>query len=335
MNHSFDIVGIGAALVDTEIRVSDEDLGHLGIEKGLMTLCDEDAQKKYIGALREHIDTANLACGGSVANSMIAAARLGSRGFFTCKVADDNDGELFLSELKNAGIDYNRSAQKVPGSTGKCLVMITPDAERSMNTCLGVSEKIGIDNVELAPLENAKYVYLEGYLATSKTGSQAAIKLREAAQARGVKVAMSLSDPGIVDFFRPKLREILGERIEILFCNEAEAKSWTETASLMDAAESLKADCDMFAITLGAKGALCWDGNNMIEVAAPKTRAINTNGAGDMFAGCMLAALTKGLSVHRSAEFACIGAAKVVAQDGPRLAATEYDSLVDHIRAKH
>ena len=328
MTQPFDIVGIGAALIDTEIHVADEDLAHLGIEKGLMTLCDETTQRKYLTHLREHIDSANLACGGSAANSMIAAAILGSRGFFTCQVADDQDGDLFLSELKSAGIEYNLAGQKASGTTGKCLVMISPDAERSMNTCLGVSANLGEDNVELAPLENAKYLYLEGYLATSDTGAKAAIKLRKAAQSMDVKVALSLSDPGIVEFFRPQLQEILGNKVDFLFCNEAEALSWTKADSLNSAAEKLKADSTQFAITLGAKGALCWDGCNLIKVAAPKTKAINTNGAGDMFAGCMLAALNNGASMEASAKFACAGAAKVVSQDGPRLNPDEYDELV-------
>ena len=192
---------------------------------------------------------------------------------------------------------------------------------------MGVSETLGPDNLELERLNNAKYLYIEGYLATSTSGSDAAIKLRDAALSRGVNVALSLSDPGIVDFFREPLRAIHGKTVDFIFCNEAEALSWTQTTTLDQAAENLKTDCQQNAITLGADGALCWDGDQLIRVSAPETQAVNTNGAGDMFAGCMLAALNKGVPVGKAAEFACIGASMVVAQQGPRLAAAQYLAL--------
>lgn len=327
MDQTYDIVGIGAALVDTEIQVIDEDLNQLEIEKGLMTLCDENAQQRYLQHLREHIDSANRACGGSGANSMIAAGQLGARAFMTCKVADDEDGDLFLSELSKAGVGYNLAEQQNSGMTGKCLVMITPDAERTMNTCLGISETLGPDNLEFKPLDTAGYIYLEGYLATSKTGLAAAIALREAAEQRGVKVTLSLSDPGIVAYFREQLKKMQGERVHMIFCNEAEALAWTETDTLDAAAEKLKEDTEQFAITLGAQGALCWDGERLIRVSAPETKAVDTNGAGDMFAGCTLAALNKGCSMESAAAFGCVGAAKVVSQFGPRLTAEGYAEL--------
>ena len=134
---TYEIVGIGNALVDTEIRVTEEDLSHLKIDKGLMTLCDEQQQKLYLQYLREHIDQAHRASGGSAANSLIAASQLGSPAHMTCQVANDDDGDFFLSDLTSSGVDYNQTNQQISGTTGKCLVMITPDADRTMNTaCL-------------------------------------------------------------------------------------------------------------------------------------------------------------------------------------------------------
>ena len=331
MNQAFDIVGIGAALVDTEIQVVDDDLDQLEIDKGLMTLCDETTQQRYLQHLREHIDSANRACGGSAANSMIAAGSMGARAFMFCKVANDNDGDLFLSELSNAGLGYNQAAQQLPGTTGKCLVMITPDAERTMNTCLGISESLSPENLEFEALDNAKFLYIEGYLATSETGLAAAMEIRKAAEEKGVPVALSLSDPGIVEYFRAQLEEMLGSRIQMIFCNEAEALQWTNTQNLDTAADKLKDHCEQFAITLGADGAMCWDGNTITKVSAPKTDAINTNGAGDMFAGCALAALNQGYSLAQAAEFACKGAAQVVAQQGPRLESNQYAELAKEL----
>ena len=327
MNPPFDIVGIGAALVDTEIQVADEDLRQLDIDKGVMTLCDETTQQQYLQNLRKHIGNANRACGGSAANSMIALGSMNTKAFMFCKVAKDEDGDLFLSELTKAGLGYNRAEQQLEGTTGKCLVMITPDAERTMNTCLGISESLSPENLELDVLDQAKFVYIEGYLATSETGLAAAIDLRKAAQERDVSVALSLSDPGIVEYFRPQLKEILGSKVQMIFCNEAEALQWTNAQDLDTAANMLKNDCDQFAVTLGAMGALCWDGTTMTKISAPKVDAVNTNGAGDMFAGCALAALNQGYSLEQAAEFACIGAAEVVVQQGPRLASDQYAVL--------
>ena len=313
------IIGIGAALVDTEVRVLDSDIEHIGVEKGLMTLCDDQTQSAYIQRLQQHIDTAERACGGSAANSMMAAAQMGTTAFLTCQVADDTDGRFFLEELENGGVGYNRAGQFAAGTTGKCLVLVTPDAERTMNTCLGVSETLSPENIEVAALDSAEYIYIEGYLATSETGRAAAIALREAAQARNVKIAMSLSDPGIVAHFRTQLADILGSKIDLIFCNEAEAIAWTDAADINEAAETLKSSCHRYAITLGAKGALCWDGETLTEAAAPKVDAVDTNGAGDMFAGVALAAICQGYTLSDATKFGCIAASKVVTQFGPRL----------------
>lgn len=324
---AYQIVGIGAALVDTEINVTDNDLVQLDIDKGLMTLCDETQQSRYINHLREHIDKAHRACGGSGANSMIAASQLGCDVHLTCKVANDNDGSFFLSDLERSGVAYNSAKQQLEGTTGKCLVMITPDAERTMNTALNISESLSPDNVSPDVLDNAEFLYIEGYLSTSETGKAAAIKMREHAESKNVKVTMSLSDPGIVEFFETQLREMLGNKVHLIFCNEAEALQWTHTDSLENAIESLKKDAECFAITLGAKGAICFDGNELVKVSAPTVKALDTNGAGDMFAGTFLAAIGQGKNYQQAAELACLGASQVVTQMGPRLNKSGYQAL--------
>lgn len=324
---AYQIVGIGAALVDTEINVTDDDLKELNIEKGLMTLCDETQQAHYINHLREHIDSAHRASGGSGANSMIAASQLGCSVHLTCRVANDSDGEFFLSDLENSGLSYNKAAQQLEGTTGKCLVMITADAERTMNTALGMSEKLSPENVEPEVLDGAEFLYIEGYLATSESGKAAAIKMREMAVSNNTRITMSLSDPGIVEFFESQLREMLGGKAHLLFCNEAEALKWTDTDSLEQAIKAIKQDAERFAITLGAEGAVCFDGEFLHRVAAPKVKAIDTNGAGDMFAGTFLAAISQGKSYYEAATLACEGAANVVTKMGPRLDHQGYKKL--------
>ena len=324
---AYQIVSIGAALVDTEISVTDQDLQQLKIEKGLMTLCDEDQQAHYIQYLREHIDKAHRASGGSAANSMIAASQLGCDVHMTCRVANDDDGHFFLEDLEKSGVAYNQAGQKMAGTTGKCLVMVTPDAERTMNTALAISEKLSPANVEPDVLTDADFLYIEGYLATSESGKAAAIKMREQARSQGTKITMSLSDPGIVEFFEPQLREMLGGKAQLLFCNQAEAFKWTGTRTLEEAIETLKQDTECFAITLGAKGAVCFDGAELHRVNAPQVKALDTNGAGDMFAGTFLAAINQGKSYPRAATLACTGASEVVTKIGPRLDSNGYRKL--------
>lgn len=324
----YDIYGIGAALVDTEIEVSDEDLAALKIEKGVMTLVDEARQHELITALSQHLETSRKACGGSGANSVIAASYLGAKNFYSCRVANDKNGEFYLSDLEAAGVDYHNTNGSMDGITGKCLVMITPDAERTMNTFLGTSEYISETDIDQEALRQSRYAYIEGYLVTSKTGQPAAVKLREQAQALGVKTALSLSDPAIVKYFHSGLLEIIGPGVDILFCNEDEALNFTQTSNVGEATKALKKFARSFAITLGKRGALLYDGRQTIEVSPYPAQRIDTNGAGDMFAGTFLFGISRGMDFITAGALANKGAAKVVSQFGPRLAAQDYAELL-------
>ncbi len=324
----YDIYGMGAALVDTEIEVSDRFLQEAGVDKGVMTLVDEPRQHELLKLLHAHLAESRLASGGSAANSLIASSYFGSRAFFSCKVAADANGSFYLSDLEQAGVSFNANADKDEGITGKCLVMITPDAERSMNTFLGISEQLSEHELDLQALQQSEYLYLEGYLVTSPTGRAAAIKAREAAQLHGVKTSLSLSDPSLVEFFRDGLQEMLGERVDLLFCNEAEACQWAETDTLEQALDTLKSSARCFAVTRGAKGALVFDGAELIEIAATPVQAVDTNGAGDMFAGAFLYALSAGRSYAEAGHLASMAAAEVVSDFGPRLAADKHQDIL-------
>lgn len=324
----YHIYGIGAALVDTEIEVQDTDLQALNIEKGLMTLVDEARQQELLDHLADHLVTSRRASGGSAANTIIAASYFGADAFFTGKVADDDNGEFYLQDLQRAGVNYTANGSLPTGTTGKCLVMITPDAERSMNTFLGISETLCPNNLDREAIADSEYLYIEGYLVTSDTGRPAAIEARQAAEQAGVKTAISLSDPGMVQFFRDGLQDMIGERVNLLFCNEEEALGWTKADNIEAAAEAMKATADQFAITLGVKGALLFDGETMHRVDAPAVTAIDTNGAGDMFAGAFLYAISQGRDFPAAGEFACKAAAQVVSQYGPRLRAEQHGELL-------
>ncbi|MFT6790899.1 MAG: sugar/nucleoside kinase (ribokinase family) [Cellvibrionaceae bacterium] len=317
--NQYHIYGVGAALVDTEIEVSDQDLQNFGIDKGVMTLVDEARQHELIDLLSDHLVASSRASGGSAANTIIAASYFGANNFYSCKVANDKNGQFYLEDMRRAGVDLPSKNSDHQGITGKCLVMITPDAERTMNTYLGISETISVDDLHEPAIKNARYIYMEGYLVTSETGRKAAIALRESAQAYGIKTALSLSDPAIVRFFRDGLAQMIGKRVNLLFCNREEALSFTQTDSLEGAIEALKSVSDEFIITLGANGALICDGARVIQIDPCQTKVIDTNGAGDMFAGAFLYAITHDYCYEDAGKLASAASAKVISQFGPRL----------------
>ncbi|GAB2512118.1 adenosine kinase [Microbulbifer agarilyticus] len=328
--HQYELYGIGAALLDTEIEVTDSDLKTLGVDKGIMTLVDDARQQQLVDDLKNHLVTASHACGGSGANTIIAASYFGLDTFYSCKVADDANGNFYRDNLAAAGVQYPEVLNKAAaGTTGKCLVLITPDAERSMNTYLGISAELSVNELDSDALAQSRWAYIEGYLVSSPTGRAAAIALREQAESSGVKTALSLSDPMMVQLFHDGLKEMIGGGVDLLFCNRDEALQYCATDSLQEAAQTLRNHSKAFAITLGAAGALLWDGEQEYRVSSPKVNAIDTNGAGDMFAGAFLYGINRGMGFAEAGQLACRAAAQVVSQYGPRLRAEQHRELLE------
>ena len=319
----YNIYGIGAALVDTEVEVSDAFLSKASIDKGVMTLVDEARQAELIGSLYDESITMLRKCGGSVCNSVVAASSLGASTFFSGKVADDADGQLYIDDLKEAGVDFHKAGQE-SGITGKCLVMVTDDAERTMNTFLGASEDLSTREIDQAALVDSEWLYVEGYLVTDEARTLATKAAVEFAKANGVKIAISLSDPFVVAVFGDALREVIGGGVDLIFCNKDEAMAFTGTESLEAAAESLKQYTKTFAITNGANGAITFDGVAMNQSKGVEAKAIDTNGAGDMFAGAFLYAINSGRDYAWAAGLANDCSARVVAQFGPRLEVQQF-----------
>lgn len=324
----YKLYGIGNALVDTEIQVEDQELVEMGVEKGLMTLVDEERQHQLSEHLRDHLVTARRASGGSAANTIIAASRFGAPAFYSCKVAADDNGDFYLRDLEVAGVEHNWNSPRESGITGRCLVLISPDAERSMNSFLGISESLSVAQLVPRAIEASAYVYIEGYLVTSPTGRAAAVQTRQTAEAAGVKTALSFSDPGMVEFFKEGLQEMLGDRgVDMLFCNELEATTWSGSDSMDTTVAALKQVARSFAITRGARGALIYDGATLIEIDPHVVQAVDSNGAGDMFAGAFLYALGAGHDHGQAGRFASLAAARIVSRFGPRLSASEHDEV--------
>jgi sugar/nucleoside kinase (ribokinase family) len=306
--------------------VSDAFLADANIDKGVMTLVDEPRQSELLAALASENTQMLRKCGGSVCNSVVAASSLGAKTFFSGKVADDSDGELYINDLQEAGVAFHSAGQE-SGITGKCLVMVTEDAERTMNTFLGASEALSEREIDQAALVDSEWFYVEGYLVTDEARTLATKAAVEAAKANNVKVAISLSDPFVVAVFGDVLRDVIGGGVDLIFCNKDEAMAFTGTDSLETAAEGLKQYTKTFAITDGANGAITFDGNTMNQSKGVEATAIDTNGAGDMFAGAFLYAITSGKRYAWAAGLANDCAARVVAQFGPRLEASEFDAI--------
>ena len=321
----YDIYGIGNALVDMEFAVDDDFLKQNGIEKGLMTLVEKSRQEELVAALA-HLKE-KKAGGGSAANTLFAANYFGSSCFYSCKVADDTSGQFFRDDLTQAGIGSNLTELEA-GTSGKCLVLVTPDAERTMNTFLGISEEVGERELDFTALADSKLLYLEGYLVTSPSGQAAAIAARKYAEENGIKTALTFSDPAMVMHFKDGLGAMLGDGVDLLFCNEEEAKSWADTSDLSTAVERLQSIAKSFAITLGGEGALLFDGTQAHKIAPNQVTPIDSNGAGDMFAGAFLYGLSQGMSFPDAGKLASLAASQVVSQFGPRLAAERHGELL-------
>ncbi len=327
----YHIFGIGNALVDKEFEVDDAFFEQAGIEKGLMTLIDEDKQHELLALLSEQYGLKKRACGGSAANTIIGASYFGANTYYTCNVANDEAGDFYVNDLKAAGVDTNLGDDREEGVTGKCLVMVTPDAERTMNTFLGITSDLHSRHINEDAIAQSEYVYIEGYLVTGDTSRAAAVEVRELARKHNVKVAMTCSDPAMVQYFRDGILEVLGDGVDLLFCNEQEAMLLTETDTLEAATEALKSKASSFAITCGADGALAWDGSQLHTITGHVVTAKDTNGAGDMFAGAFMYAITHGHDFAAAGRLASAASAQVVSQFGPRLDAEQHAPLKDHL----
>ena len=329
----YDVYGIGNALVDMEFKVSDEFFKSNSIDKGHMTLVEEDRQEELIKALKlEDSTEVKRQCGGSAANTIIAVSQFGGKSFYSFKIANDETGKFYLSDMKENGVDTKNTESTLPdGTTGKCMVMVTPDAERTMNTYLGITGSLDKDQIDETALKNSKWLYIEGYLVASPTGQEAALEAVRLAKANGVKTSLTMSDPNMVKFFKENMTAIIGDGLDLIFCNEEEAQEFTGTAGLNDAREEMKKYAKSFVITLGKNGAIIWDGTMFIDIEPHTVTAVDSNGAGDMYAGAFLYGITNGMNYAGAGALASLASSKVVERYGPRLPWAETKDLLKQV----
>jgi sugar/nucleoside kinase (ribokinase family) len=330
MSTKFDVFGIGNALVDIVVEVDDNFIKEKNVEKGLMTLVDEARQHELLSGMS--ISEKNMKCGGSAANSIIAVSQFGGSSYYACKVSNDSFGDFYLKDLKSNGVSTRLTTETAKdGTTGKCLVMTTPDAERTMNTFLGITSDFSLDDISTDDLLASKYLYIEGYLVTSPTGREAMMTAKKLAEDNNIKVALTFSDPSMVKYFKDDMTAIVGHGVDLLFCNEEEAVLFTNTETLEEAREGLKSIAKRFVITQGSNGAMIFDGDTFIDIEPYKVKAIDTNGAGDMFAGAFMYGITNGHSFADSGKLASLASSKIVSQFGPRLEINQIEEIIEHL----
>ncbi len=325
----YDVYGLGNALVDLEYRVDDGFLARHGIAKGHMTLVDEDRIDTLTQALGGR--QVERISGGSAANTVVAVQGLGGSGFYSCKVADDRTGRFFLQDMADFGIDTNPGATTESGKSGRCLVLVTEDAERSMNTFLGVSSALGGAELHEPALANSRIFYVEGYVGSTPEGLEAASNCRQMAEHRGVATAISMSDPSIVTLFRDNLQQLLGNGVNYLFCNEEEALTWARSDRLDIAIAELKDIGRTCYITLGVRGSLSVANGRATTVPGYPVSARDTNGAGDIYAGACLYGHAKGMEPAIAARLGNFAAATLVQHYGARL--RQIDQYLDILHA--
>jgi len=328
---TIDVVGIGNALVDQEFEVSEDFLKKHDLKKGMMELIDEDAQNTLIAELSQLGELKKQSGGGSAANSLVAFAQFGGKAYYCCKVADDEAGMFYRQDLEKIGIETSLDQQKNPGTTGRCLVMVTPDAERTMRTHLGITADLSSAEIDDHAIAAADYLYIEGYLITSDIARGAIQHAKKVARENNTKLVMTCSDPAMVKFFRSGIDEILDGGVDLMFCNREEAELLTGKDDPQSALSVLLEQADTVAITLGKDGAVIANRERQVHIPGVPVKAIDTNGAGDMFAGAMLYGLTRNMSLEDAGRLASHAAAELVTKFGPRLNKDRQQQLIERV----
>ncbi|MEO1490534.1 MAG: adenosine kinase [Pseudomonadota bacterium] len=316
MTERLDVVAIGNAIVDVFGQVEDAFLTENGVDKGIMQLIDQDRA----AALYINMPPAKELSGGSAANTAAGVAAIGGKAGFIGKVRDDQLGQIFAHDLRAQGVEYHGpfTAPDSARETSRSLILVTPDAERSMNTFLGASVDLVPEDIDEALLGRADWLYLEGYLFDTPEAKQAYARAIAATKAGGGRSSITVSDPFCVDRHRADFRRLIAEEMDLVFANEAEVLSLYETDDLDSALTQVGKDVAMAAITLSEKGAVVVRGDQRTSVSALPVDVVDTTGAGDLFAGGFLAGLAQGADDARCASMGCAAAGEVISHVGAR-----------------
>ena len=310
-----DVVGIGNAIVDVLVQTEDSFLQAHSLQKGGMALIDEAQAEVLYQASGPGQETS----GGSVANTMVGIAQLGGRTGFIGRVRNDQLGKIFSHDIRAVGARFETPAATSGATTARCLIYVTPDAERTMCTFLGASTQLEPEDLDLSMVKQTKVLYLEGYLWDSPAAKRAFIAGAEACRAAGGQVALSLSDGFCVDRHRDSFLELVNGHVDVLFANEAEIKSLYETDNFDTALEKVRGCCEVTAITRSSQGSVVLSGDQRWDIGIFSLGdLVDTTGAGDLYAGGFLHAYTQGESLERCGQLGALCAGQIVTQLGAR-----------------
>ncbi len=311
----FDILGIGNAIVDVVAPVPEAFVSRHAMRKGSMTLIDAETAERIYAAMPPAQETG----GGSVANTCAVAAGLGARVAYLGRVADDQLGAVFRHDIAAAGVHFPTAPLVGGAPTARCLILVTPDGQRTMNTFLGACVAFGVAQVDAEAVAAASVVYLEGYLFDEPAAQAAFRRAASLAHAAGRKVALTLSDSFCVDRHRAAFRALVRGHIDLLFANEAELCSLYQQNELADAVAAARAEVALAAVTRSEQGSFVVRGAETVEIAAAPARVVDSTGAGDAYAAGFLAAFTAGRSLAACGRLGSLAAAEVIGHYGARL----------------
>ena len=322
-----DVIGVGNAIVDALAHASDAQIAELGLAKGAMTLIDAARAHE----LYNQMDAAVEVSGGSAANTLVGIASLGGRAAYIGKVRDDHLGEIFQHDIRAAGVEFRTTPAPTGPPTARSLIFVTPDAQRTMQTYLGVSVELGADDIDADLISSAAITYLEGYLFDKAPAKAAFVRAAEIAHRAGRKVALTLSDPFCVDRHRAAFLHLVSGHIDLLFANEVEITSLFETDDFDSAVGQVRGLCEIAVITRSEQGSLIVTADDLIPVAPePVDHVIDTTGAGDLYAAGFLFGITRGDGLETCGRIGSIAAAEVISHYGAR----PETSLADLVRQR-
>jgi len=311
----YDVVGIGNAIVDVIARADDAFIAQRKIAKGAMTLIDEAQAEALYAAMPPGIESS----GGSAANTMAGLASLGGTGAFFGKVRSDQLGKVFAHDIRAIGVSFDSKPASAGPSTARCLILVTPDAQRTMSTYLGACVNLGPEDVDEAVVRNARVTYLEGYLWDQPAAKEAMRSAIRTAKAAGAKIAFTTSDAFCVDRFRDEFLDLIQNQVDILFANESEITSLYETESFDAALQEVRGKCEIACLTRSEKGSLIVAGDEVHVIDAERVGpVVDTTGAGDLYASGFLYGWCHGQGLARAGRIAALAAAEAISHVGAR-----------------
>ncbi|MEE8532652.1 MAG: adenosine kinase [Alphaproteobacteria bacterium] len=312
---TLDVVGIGNAIVDVLVHADDAFLDAHGLAKGAMALIDAEQAASLYADMGPGVEVS----GGSAANTLAGLAALGGAGAFVGMVCDDQLGQVFAHDIRAAGVAFDTPPAAEGPPTARCLIVVTPDAQRTMSTYLGACVELGPGDVDEALVAAARITYLEGYLWDPSGAKEAFRKAHRIAHENGRRVALSLSDPFCVDRHRDEFLDLVADHIDVLFANEVEITSLYRVDSFDEALQQVRGHCEIAALTRSEMGSVIVAGDEVHVVDAhPVERVVDTTGAGDLFAAGFLHGVTQGWDLARSARLGGLVAAEVIGHIGAR-----------------